>query len=130
MQAALKRARKLRSHLTDAEQILWRHLRMRQVGGCKFRRQRPIGSYIVDFVCLEKKLIVELDGGQHAEQHRYDTSRDRWLNIQGYEELRFWNDQVLTKIEDVKEAIYRALTEPPPSSSPEAGEDSKSSEPC
>ena len=97
MQADLKRARTLRSHLTDAEQVLWRHLRMRQLGGCKFRRQRPIGPYIVDFVCLEKKLIVELDGGQHTEQHRYDTLRDRWLNFQGYEVLRFWNDDVLTK---------------------------------
>lgn len=114
MQAALKRARTLRSHLTDAEQVLWRHLRMRQMGGCKFRRQRPIGPYIVDFVCLEKSLIVELDGGQHAEQRRYDTSRDRWLNVQGYAVLRFWNDEVLTKIDDVKEAIYHALTEPPP----------------
>jgi very-short-patch-repair endonuclease len=73
---------------------------------------------------LEKKLIVEVDGGQHTEQHRYDTSRDRWLNTQGYDVLRFWNDDVLTRIDDVKEAIYRALTEPPPSSSPEAGEDS------
>jgi len=124
VQADLKRARTLRSHLTDAEQALWRHLRMRQLGGCKFRRQRPIGPFIVDFVCLEKKLIVEVDGGQHTEQHRYDTSRDRWLNTQGYDVLRFWNDDVLTRIDDVKEAIYRALTEPPPSSSPEAGEDS------
>jgi len=124
VQAALKRARTLRGHLTDAEQFLWRHLRMRQIADCKFRRQRPIGPYIVDFVCLEKMLIVELDGGQHAEQQRYDTSRDRWLNSQGFEVLRFWNGEVLTKIEDVKEAIYRALTEPPPLSSPEAGEDS------
>ena len=113
MQADLKRARTLRSHLTDAEQVLWRHLRMRQLNGCKFRRQRPIGPYIVDFVCLEKKLIVELDGGQHTEQHRYDKSRDHWLNFQGYEVLRFWNDEVLTKIDDVKEAIYRALTAAP-----------------
>jgi len=124
VQAELQKARTLRSHLTDAEQVLWRHLRMRQIGGCKFRRQRPIGPYIVDFVCLEKKLIVELDGGQHAEQQRYDRSRDHWLNAQGFEVLRFWNDDVLTKTDDVKDAIYRALTEPPPSSSPEAGEDS------
>ena len=109
MQADLKRARTLRSHLTDAEQALWRHLRMRQLGGCKFRRQRPIGPYIVDFVCLENKLIVEVDGGQHTE----DKSRDRWLNTQGYDVLRFWNDDVLTKIDDVIEAIDRALTEPP-----------------
>ena len=124
MQAELEKARALRSQLTDAEQVLWRHLRMRQIGGCKFRRQRPIGRYIVDFVCLERKLIVELDGGQHAEQQHYDRSRDRWLNGQGYEVLRFWNDEVLTKIDDVKGAIYRALTEPPPSSSPDAGEES------
>lgn len=124
MQAELQKARALRTHLTDAEQLLWRHLRMRQMAGCKFRRQRPIGRYIVDFVCLERNVIVELDGGQHAEQQRYDESRDRWLNGQGFEVLRFWNDEVLTKIDDVKEAIYRALTEPPPASSPEAGEES------
>jgi len=69
-------------------------------------------------------LIVELDGGQHAERQRYDKSRDRWLKMQGYHVLRFWNDEVLTKIDDVKEVIYCALIEPPPSSSPEAGEDS------
>jgi len=120
----LQKARALRGHLTDAEQLLWRHLRMRQIAGCKFRRQRPIGPYIVDFVCLERKLIVELDGGQHAERQRYDKSRDRWLKMQGYHVLRFWNDEVLTKIDDVKEVIYCALIEPPPSSSPEAGEDS------
>ena len=124
MQAKLQKARALRSHLTDAEQLLWRHLRMRQLGGYKFRRQRPIGPYIVDFVCLERKLIVELDGGQHAARRYYDKSRDSWLNGQAFEVLRFWNDDVLTKIDDVKAAIHRALTEPPPSSSPETGEES------
>ena len=124
MQATIKKARALRSQLTDAEQVLWRHLRMRQISGHKFRRQRPIGPYIVDFVCLEKKLIVELDGSQHAEQYSYDRSRDRWLIAQGFEVVRFWNDQVLTETNDVVEAIFRALNEPPPSSSPEAGEES------
>ena len=124
MEATIKKARALRSQLTDAEQVLWRHLRMRQLSGYKFRRQRPIGPYIVDFVCLQKKLVVELDGGQHAEQHNYDRSRDRWLIAQGFEVVRFWNDQVLTKTNDVVEAIFRALNEPPPLSSPEAGEES------
>jgi very-short-patch-repair endonuclease len=118
LQATVNRARQLRSHLTDAEQMLWRYLRFRQIDGYKFRRQRPIGPYIVDFVCLEKKLIVELDGGQHADQKRYDVGRDRWLAAQGYEVLRFWNHDVLTNTDSVKEAIYRALNGPPPVSSP------------
>ena len=96
---------------------------MRQVSGSKFRRQRPIGIYFVDFVCLEKKLIIELDGGQHAEQKSYDARRDSWLRSQGYEVLRFWDHDVLKNIEGIKEAIFRALNEPPPQSSPEAGED-------
>ena len=103
--------------------MLWRHLRFRQIDGFKFRRQRPIGPYIVDFVCLEKKLIIELDGGQHAEQKQYDARRDSWLTSQGYEVLRFWNHDVLTRIDDVRDAIFRAVTEPPSLSSPEAGED-------
>ena len=123
MQATINRARELRSNLTDAEKILWRHLRLRQVNGYKFRRQRPVGPYIVDFICLEKKLIVELDGGQHAAQKQYDARRDSWLISHGFDVLRFWNHDVLTNTDSVKEAIFRALNGPPPVSSPEAGEE-------
>ncbi|MBA4394464.1 MAG: hypothetical protein C0407_13005 [Desulfobacca sp.] len=73
------RARELRKNLTDAEKVLWKHLRLRQINDYKFRRQQPIGKYIVDFVCLEKRLIIEVDGGQHDEQGAYDSNRDAWL---------------------------------------------------
>jgi very-short-patch-repair endonuclease len=120
------RVRELRKHMTEAERALWRHLRLRQLGGFKFRRQQPLGNYIVDFVCLEKRLIVEVDGGQHSEQVRYDSERDAWLESQGFSLLRFWNNQVLEEIEAVKEVIIGALAEqfsPPPSSSPARGEE-------
>jgi len=77
--------------------------------GNRFRRQQPIGQYIVDFVCLEKKLVIELDGGQHAEQSAYDAERTAWLECQGFRVLRFWNNQVLEEIEIVKEAIWKEL---------------------
>jgi len=85
--------------------LLWSKLRARQIEGCKFRRQAPIGKYIVDFVCHEKRLIVELDGGQHAENCETDRQRDKWLGEQGYKVLRFWNNDVLTNIEGVLETI-------------------------
>ncbi len=102
-------ARALRSNPTEAERALWKHLRVRQIEGHKFRRQQPLGRYIVDFVCLEKRLIVELDGGQHAEQVRSDTNRTAWLEAQGFRVMRFWNHDVLNEIEAVKEAIREAL---------------------
>ncbi len=71
------------------------HLRYRQIGGYKFRRQHPVGQYIVDFACLEKKLIIEVDGGQHAQQVEDDNARTEWLRSQGLPGLRFWNNQVL-----------------------------------
>ena len=114
MRATIARARKLRSNLTDAESYLWRHLRFRQIADHKFRRQRPIGPYIVDFVCLEKKVVIEVDGGQHAQTQTLDDTRDKWLRSQGYVVLRFWNNEVLREVEAIKEAILRALTEPPP----------------
>lgn len=104
------KAKELRKKPTDAERVLWKHLRLRQIGGYKFRRQQPIGQYIVDFVCLEKRLIIELDGGYHAEQIAYDSKRDRWLEKQGFCILRFWDNQVLKETESVKEVIYRALS--------------------
>ena len=114
VRATIARARKLRSNLTDAESYLWRHLRFRQIAGHKFRRQRPIEPYIVDFVCLEKKVVIEVDGGQHAQTQTLDDTRDKWLRSQGYVVLRFWNNEVLREVEAIKEAILRALTEPPP----------------
>ncbi|OGH61422.1 MAG: hypothetical protein A3G34_05415 [Candidatus Lindowbacteria bacterium RIFCSPLOWO2_12_FULL_62_27] len=104
------RARELRQTLTDAEKLLWRRLRLKQIEGQKFRRQAPIGNYIVDFVCFEKRLIVELDGGQHAEQTEYDEARDRWLESQGFRVIRVWNDQVMRETEAVMEMIFNTVT--------------------
>jgi len=89
--------------------MLWRHLRLRQLGGCKFRRQQPIGKYIVDFVCFEKRLIVEVDGGQHSENINYDLERDAWLEKQGFSVLRFWDNQILKEMEAVGEVIMGTL---------------------
>jgi very-short-patch-repair endonuclease len=102
-------ARILRKNLTDAERHLWRHIRLRQIGGHKFRRQHPMGSYIADFACIECKLIVEVDGGQHAEQLEYDAMRTAWLEAHGYRVLRFWNNDVLQNIEGVVASIRVAL---------------------
>jgi len=82
---------------------------MWQLDGLKFRRQQPIGIYIVDFVCLEKRVVVEIDGGQHAEQSDYDTQRDEWLREQGFTVLRFWNHEVLNVIDDVTEKIFQTV---------------------
>ncbi len=118
------RARELRKNPTDVERTLWKNLRLRQTGGHKFRRQQIIGQYIVDFVCLEKRVIIEVDGGQHSEKSAYDRERDKWLAEQGFRVLRFWNNQVLQETETVREAIQRALTNnPPPVSSPARGEE-------
>ena len=104
------RAKELRNNPPEAERILWQHLRLRQLGGYKFRRQQPLGNYVVDLVCLEIRLIVEVDGGQHNSQHSYDEGRDAWLERQGFRVLRFWNNEILQNIEGVKEAIWQVLT--------------------
>ena len=113
MDESVIRAKTLRKNATDTERQLWRYLRNRQ-SGIKFRQQQPPGHYIVDFVCFEKRLIIEIEGGQHQEQAEYDEVRTDWLRQQGYEVLRFWNNQVLNEIEAVLEAINVALTTPPP----------------
>jgi very-short-patch-repair endonuclease len=95
--------------MTDAERRLWSRLRKRQVLECQFRRQFQLGGYIVDFVCLERRLIVEVDGGQHAEQEDYDAARTDWLEEQDYRVLRFWNDAVLNETDAVIAAIAEAL---------------------
>ena len=120
---ALAHAQELRKNPTDAEKKLWLQLRDQQVEGCKFRRQQPIGKYIVDFFCSEKGLIVELDGGQHVEQAEYDKKRTAFLESCGYRVLRVWNHDVLGNMEGVYGAIVKALEEaPPPLPSPSGGE--------
>ena len=103
------RVKELRNNPTEAERILWQHLRLRQLGGYKFRRQQLLGDYIVDFVCLEKRLVIEVDGGQHTSQVAYDEQRTTWLEVQGFRVLRFWNNEVLQNIEAVKEVIWQEL---------------------
>ncbi|NVN99648.1 MAG: DUF559 domain-containing protein [Geobacteraceae bacterium] len=92
--------------MTDAENTLWRILRGRQIDGLKFRRQHPFGDYILDFVCLENMLVIEVDGGQHAEQAGYDEIRTEQLQKAGFQVLRFWNNEVLMEIDAVKEKIW------------------------
>ena len=104
-----KRARILRNSATDAERRLWQHLRLRQLGGFKFRRQVPLHGYVVDFLCVELKLVVELDGGQHADQTAYDEIRTGVLQGAGYRVLRYWNDDALLRTSDVLEDILREL---------------------
>ncbi len=104
-------ARELRSRMTDAEALLWMLLRNRRMAGAKFRRQCPVGRYILDYYCVEKKLAIELDGGQHADAISYDKKRDEWLLSQGIRVLRFWNNQMLAETEAVMEVIYQVVTE-------------------
>lgn len=102
-------ARKLRKQLTEAEQRLWSRLRYRQLDGARFRRQAPIGPYIADFFCPAAKLIVELDGGQHAERQDRDDARTQWLAERGYKVVRFWNNEIFENIEGVLLKIQEVL---------------------
>jgi len=102
------RAQMLRKRMTDAERRLWSKLRMRQVEGFRFRRQAPVGPYVVDFICLELKLIVEVDGGQHA-MPQADAKRTAWLESEGYRVIRFWNNDVLKNTEGVLQSFYETL---------------------
>ena len=104
-------ARSLRKNQTDAERILWSHLRRRQLAGFKFRRQHQVGLYICEFACVEALVVVELDGGQHAENLDYDLRRDRFLRSAGFRVLRFWNNDVQSNIDGVVDVIARALSE-------------------
>jgi very-short-patch-repair endonuclease len=108
-------AKQLRQHQTDAEQRLWYHLRAKRFLGLKFKRQKPIGPYIVDFVCFDPALIIEVDGGQHMEQVEYDQRRDDFLRQRGFLVLRFWNNQVLTETAAVLDGIARVALSPSPS---------------
>ena len=106
---SLANAKKLRQRSTPMEIKLWEQLRSRRFKGLKFRRQCPVGSYIVDFICIEKKLIIEIDGGQHNEnkQQDYDKHRTEFLNSLGYNVIRFWNNEVLVQFDAVMEQIYQ-----------------------
>lgn len=115
----IKTAKALRKNSTKAERLLWRNLRAKQLQGFKFRRQEPLGDYVVDFVCFEKRLVIEVDGGQHMIKVVKDKQRERWLKNQGFKILRFWNNEVLRNIEGVLEVIRRNCL----FSSPPVGED-------
>ena len=101
-------ARQLRKNMTEAERALWRLLRQRQINGLRFRRQVPIDHYIVDFACLEARLVIEVDGGQHFESQS-DMKRDAYLRSQGFRVLRFWNNDVLSNPDGVHRTITDAL---------------------
>jgi very-short-patch-repair endonuclease len=111
-----KAAKRLRSQETQAEAILWRHLRQLEARGSHFRRQVVIGPYIADFACLAARLIVEVDGSQHGtdEGKRHDDARTQWLNAEGYRVLRFWNNDVMSRTAAVLEAIHQAIDATPP----------------
>ncbi|MFI5374292.1 MAG: endonuclease domain-containing protein [Candidatus Rokuibacteriota bacterium] len=116
-------ARGLRRRQTDAERHLWARLRDRRLLGAKFARQVPIGPYVVDFCCREMKVIVELDGGQHAVQTRSDAERTALLEALGYRVLRFWNNDALGSTDGVLQRVAEALTaRPSPRPSPRRGE--------
>ncbi|MEL7680868.1 endonuclease domain-containing protein [Citromicrobium bathyomarinum] len=104
----VKRARALRKASTDAEALLWSHLRNRQFRNLKFRRQVPLGHYIVDFYCHEFQLVIELDGGQHSEE--VDRSRTQWLEGEGYRVVRFWNNEVLDNTDGVLADLERRIS--------------------
>ena len=117
------RPQQLRTNATEAEQKIWYFLRNRQSEKFKFRRQHPIGVYIVDFVCLEEKLIVEIDGGQHAERVQYDERRTNALRAKGFRLLRFWNNEVMQNTNAVLETILAEMNAgPSPLPSPRNGE--------
>ncbi len=114
------RARELRRNQTRAEAKLWSALRNRQLSGLKFRRQVPLGPYVVDFFCLSASVVVEVDGGQHGspEGRSQDTGRTHWLEAEGYRVLRFWNNEVSDNLEGVLAVILETTTgdDPSPSS--------------
>ena len=114
-------ARTLRRNQTDAERKLWSRIRNRQLVGFKFRRQFPIPPYIVDFVCAETRLIVELDGSQHQASEEYDRKRSENLMQRGYRVIRFWDNDVLLATDAVLEKILEALSAPHPNPLPASG---------
>ena len=110
---ANERARALRKDMSEAERKLWQRLRRGAIGGYRFRRQHPIGPYIADFICLERRLVVEVDGGQHAEPDRiaHDRERTLWLEARGYHVVRCWTHELAENMTGVLDAIWSALAE-------------------
>ncbi len=106
---AKAKARELRDQSTEAETLLWQQLRGRRFQGFKFRRQRALGPYILDFICLEAGLVIEIDGGQHSEQQAYDGQRTALIESQGLTVIRFWNHEVMNQTPAVLEKIWQAL---------------------
>ncbi|HYS01237.1 MAG TPA: DUF559 domain-containing protein [Candidatus Eisenbacteria bacterium] len=121
----MRRARRLRSEMTDAELKLWMRLRCEQIDGYRFRRQLPMGPYVADLVCLRARLVVEVDGGQHAQACERDGRRTAWLALRGFKVLRFWDNDVLQQTDGVVEVIRRALAETPSLSLPARGREPK-----
>ena len=111
------RARDLRQSQTEAEKVIWHHLKAKRFLGLKFKRQHPIGPYFPDFVCLEQKLVIEIDGGQHSENTK-DVTRTKYLEKEGYTVIRFWNNDVLGNIDGLLSSLSLTL-------SPHAGEGNK-----
>jgi very-short-patch-repair endonuclease len=99
--------------MTDAERKLWYALRYKTLPGLRFRRQMPVGNYIVDFCCLKSKLIIEVDGGQHAARQQYDLARTRFLESRGFRVLRLWDNEVLNNLDGAVEFIIEALGQSP-----------------
>ncbi|MBI5642228.1 MAG: endonuclease domain-containing protein [Deltaproteobacteria bacterium] len=106
-------AKALRKRPTEAEKLLWKHLRLKQVEGLKFRRQTPIDNYIADFVCFDKRLIIEVDGGQHAIEKNKDNKRDGHFIKNGFRVLRFWNNDVFENLEGILLMIREAVRDSP-----------------
>lgn len=117
---SIQRARNLRKNLTPAERKLWQALRRRQIASVRFRRQVPIGPYVADFCSLERRIIIEIDGGQHARQSDADDRRSRWLGDRGFIVIRFWNNEVLQNPEGVLARISQACTTATGMAKPEA----------
>ena len=107
----INRAKQMRQEMTDAEKCLWQYLRAHRLNGYKFRRQQPIGTYIVDFVCTQPKLIIEADGSQHQMQQDYDENCSAYLNSLGFTVLRFWNHEILQQTNEVLAEILRVAQE-------------------
>ena len=120
----ISNAMDLRNNCTDAERLLWRYLRNSQLEGIKFRRQQPVEDYIVDFLSFSPKLVIELDGSQHVDNRRYDEQRDACLRKNGFDVLRFWNNEVFENIEGVTDVIRQyclGATSPTPLPPPARG---------
>ena len=123
MKKLLELAKKLRTNQTDAEQKLWFYLRAHRFVNVKFKRQKPVGSYIVDFVSMEHRLVIEADGGQHGSKK--DEQRDAWLKMQGFTVLRFWNNEILQQTDAVLEKIRLTIETLSPGPSPVNGRGEK-----